>query len=174
MTNSSVDDFRAYVAAHVESVETSMQAAILKQGQLLAAAINAAAPKGASGRLETSAQANFADPQGMTTNFRTFTPVAKAAVAPHSDTSKVVVTAGGSATTKPEKHGKAPEYDYALATEFGTGRERAKPFFYPTFNAMKGQIEAALAQEFGESQILWDEGYRPGVSAGSTSGSARK
>jgi HK97 gp10 family phage protein len=39
----------------------------------------------------------------------------------------ILVLAGGPMTTKHEKRGS---YDYAVATEFGTQKEKAEPFFY--------------------------------------------
>lgn len=53
----------------------------------------------------------------------------------------VVLRAGGPATTKPIRDNKAgggsPEYDYALAQEFGTSKMPANAFFYPGYNARK-------------------------------------
>ena len=40
----------------------------------------------------------------------------------------VLVIAGGPLTTRRNKSGNV--YDYAVATEFGTVKERAEPFFY--------------------------------------------
>ena len=40
----------------------------------------------------------------------------------------VLVLAGGPATTRHERSGST---DYALATEFGTVKEKAEPFFFP-------------------------------------------
>ena len=42
---------------------------------------------------------------------------------------KVYVRAGGQKTTKTTAAGP---YDYANATEFGTAKQSARPFFYPT------------------------------------------
>lgn len=172
MGNPSVDAFRAYLAAHVDAVQSTMSAALLAQGRRLAEAINQAAPKGKTGKLEHSGQANFGDPAGNpgadggVVNLRTgqVIPVAQSFAA-GTNFAKVVVTAGGADTTKPEKHGKVAEFDYAIATEFGTGRERARPFFYPTFNRMKASIEEALSTAFGESQNAWDAGYGPQVTS---------
>ena len=54
------------------------------------------------------------------------------------------VTAGGDATTKEVRQGAGVEYDYALATEFGTSREDAQPFFYSTYRAMQADIRQAI------------------------------
>lgn len=58
---------------------------------------------------------------------------------PHPDELKVVVKAGGSATTKPARAGHG-SYDYALAQEFGTVDEDAQPFFYPAWRLIRKQL----------------------------------
>lgn len=67
----------------------------------------------------------------------------------------VYIKAGGPLTTKPVRKGFKGTYDYALAQEFGTRKERARPFFWPMWRlnkrsartninrAMKKAIEAA-------------------------------
>lgn len=50
------------------------------------------------------------------------------------------VTAGGDATVKEVRTGSGVEYDYAMATEFGTSKEEAQPFFYPTYRERAPQI----------------------------------
>lgn len=55
----------------------------------------------------------------------------------------VVILAGGEATTKPvreTKKGNSPEYDYALAQEFGTEKMPANPFFRPAIHVKKKQV----------------------------------
>jgi HK97 gp10 family phage protein len=55
----------------------------------------------------------------------------------------VVILAGGEATTKPVREtekGNSPEYDYALAQEFGTEEMPAKPFFRPAIRVKKKQV----------------------------------
>lgn len=41
--------------------------------------------------------------------------------------------------------GAGVSYDYALAQEFGTSKENAQPFFYPTVRAMEDEINANIA-----------------------------
>jgi HK97 gp10 family phage protein len=55
------------------------------------------------------------------------------------------VDAGGDATTKEVRQGSGVSYDYALATEYGTSKEHAQPFFYPTVRAMEDDIDANIA-----------------------------
>ncbi len=63
----------------------------------------------------------------------------------------VVIQAGGPATTKPVREtekGNSPEYDYALAQEFGTEEMPPNPFFYPaiyvTKKKAKRRVRAAV------------------------------
>jgi len=57
----------------------------------------------------------------------------------------VVLLAGGPATTKPVRDNKSgggsPEYDYALAQEFGTSKMEPNAFFYPGYNARKKLVQ---------------------------------
>lgn len=55
------------------------------------------------------------------------------------------VTAGGEATTKEIRQGSGTDYDYSLAVEYGTTKEHAQPFFYPTVRAMEDEINANIA-----------------------------
>lgn len=57
------------------------------------------------------------------------------------------VKAGGPQTTRPVRKGQSATYDYANATEFGTQKKPAQPFFYPTWRAAKKQIRAGLEHE---------------------------
>lgn len=57
------------------------------------------------------------------------------------------VKAGGPKTTKRVRNsgkGNAPEYDYALAVEFGTKKMRARPFFYPTYRTNRRAMKRAI------------------------------
>ena len=60
------------------------------------------------------------------------------------------VTAGGDDTTKEVTKGSGIDYDYALATEFGTSKEEAQPFFYSTFRereeGIRQNIQDAVAE----------------------------
>ena len=55
----------------------------------------------------------------------------------------ILVLAGGPLTTHHEQSGP---YDYALATEFGTQREKAEPFFYSTARRYQQQGRASAAE----------------------------
>lgn len=54
-----------------------------------------------------------------------------------------LVQAGGEDTTQ-------GEYDHALAFEFGTSHQPARPFFFSTYEAMKGDMQAAIYQAVSE------------------------
>lgn len=52
----------------------------------------------------------------------------------------ITIFAGGPSTTKrvrESEKGNAPEYDYALAVEFGTKQMPAQPFFFVTWKQMR-------------------------------------
>lgn len=57
----------------------------------------------------------------------------------------VVVKAGGPLTTRETRKGSGAFYDYSLATEFGTHKEEAEPFFYSTFRAMQRGLRDRIA-----------------------------
>lgn len=63
---------------------------------------------------------------------------------------RVIIRAGGPLTTKPVRKGVKQTYDYALAQEFGTHKEHAAPFFYPTWRTgrarARGTINKAIKQ----------------------------
>ena len=62
-----------------------------------------------------------------------------------------VSTAGGDDTTKELRQGAGVDYDYALATEYGTTKEAAEPFFYPTYHAREGDICQAIEDAVDEA-----------------------
>ncbi|WP_320188919.1 HK97-gp10 family putative phage morphogenesis protein (plasmid) [Agrobacterium rosae] len=59
----------------------------------------------------------------------------------------VVIRAGGRATTKPVRNsekGNSPEYDYALAQEFGTEEMPANPFFFPAIQVSRKKAKRRI------------------------------
>ena len=56
-----------------------------------------------------------------------------------------IVQAGGELTTKQVREGSGQPFDYALAFEFGTSRQPARPFFYSTYREREGDIREAIA-----------------------------
>lgn len=61
-----------------------------------------------------------------------------------------LVQAGGSATTKDVREGSGVNYDYAEAFEFGTSHQPARPFFYPTYHAMRDDMQEAITDAVNE------------------------
>jgi HK97 gp10 family phage protein len=63
---------------------------------------------------------------------------------------EVFVQAGGDLTTKEVREGSGVSYDYAEAFEFGTSRQPAQPFFYPTYHAMRDDMQQAITDAVNE------------------------
>lgn len=63
---------------------------------------------------------------------------------PTEDPLTYLVQAGGDMTTKEIRKGSGVSYDYAEAFEFGTSRQHAKPFFWPTYRAKRAGIEQTI------------------------------
>lgn len=64
-----------------------------------------------------------------------------------------LITAGGPTTTKKVRNsekGNAPEYDYAMAVEFGTQKMGPQPFFWPGYRVAKkravGRVKRAVSK----------------------------
>ncbi|WP_407192520.1 hypothetical protein [Bradyrhizobium sp. STM 3566] len=75
---------------------------------------------------------------------------ASCTVAPGENQLEYLVQAGGDMTTKPVREGSGVEYDYALAFEFGTSRQPARPFFYNTYEAMRDDMQQAINDAVSE------------------------
>lgn len=133
------DEMQKYIADLPFKVKRELVAAIKVEADHLADAIKAAAPVN-TGALRDSVKVR------RTKNELT-----------------LFVTAGGDATTRAyerntgyesevvidgrDNSGKAKQadgagvsYDYAMAIEYGTSKENAQPFFYPTVRAMEDEI----------------------------------
>lgn len=65
-------------------------------------------------------------------------------VTPGEHDLEFIVQAGGPLTTVEIREGSGVEYDYALAFEFGTSRQPARPFFYPTYNVLREDMESNI------------------------------
>ncbi|MBU2483903.1 MAG: HK97 gp10 family phage protein [Alphaproteobacteria bacterium] len=64
------------------------------------------------------------------------------------------VTAGGPKTTKPvrkSEKGNAPEFDYALAQEYGTAEMSAQPFFWPSVNTTSKRVRRRIDRAIGKA-----------------------
>ncbi|WP_375763084.1 hypothetical protein ACE10X_27205 [Bradyrhizobium sp. Pha-3] len=75
---------------------------------------------------------------------------ASCTVAPGADNLEYIVQAGGDMTTKEVRDGSGVSYDYSEAFEYGTSRQLARPFFWPTYRAMKDDIEQAIEEAVSE------------------------
>lgn len=61
-----------------------------------------------------------------------------------------VVKAGGELTTKEVREGSGVGFDYALGFEYGTSRQHAKPFFWPTYNVMRDDMQDKINEAIGK------------------------
>ncbi|MET4216072.1 hypothetical protein ABIB00_001259 [Bradyrhizobium sp. LB14.3] len=75
---------------------------------------------------------------------------ASCTVAPGANGLEYIVMAGGDMTTKEVREGSGEPYDYALGFEFGTSHQAARPFFYPTYNAMRDDMQKAIDEAVNE------------------------
>lgn len=121
------DDVQSYLDGLSFKVKKKLATVIKEQADMLADAIKEAAPV-KSGALRDSVQ-----------------------VRRGRDTLDLVVTAGGDTTTKELRAGSGVQYDYALATEFGTSREEAEPFFYSTYREHAADIRQAIDDAVDEA-----------------------
>lgn len=75
---------------------------------------------------------------------------ASCTVAAGANDLEYIVEAGGDMTTKEVREGSSIVYDYGLAFEFGTSRQQARPFFYPTYNTMRDEMQGAIGEAVNE------------------------
>lgn len=64
-----------------------------------------------------------------------------------------VVMAGGDSTTTGIRggSGSSVDFDYGLAFEYGTSRQQARPFFFPTYNAMRDDMQNEINEAIGKA-----------------------
>jgi len=62
-----------------------------------------------------------------------------------------IVKAGGDQTTTEVRSGSGEEFDYGLAFEFGTKHQPARPFFFPTYNAMRDDMQREINEAIGKA-----------------------
>jgi HK97 gp10 family phage protein len=72
-------------------------------------------------------------------------------VVPGENELEFIVEAGGPLTTKEVREGSGVSYDYAEAFEYGTSRQTARPFFWPTYEALKDTIEQNIQEAVDEA-----------------------
>lgn len=61
-----------------------------------------------------------------------------------------VVQAGGDLTTTEIREGSGVNYDHAIAFEHGSSRQPARPFFWPTYQVRKDEIQKAIDEAANE------------------------
>ncbi|MGY4469348.1 hypothetical protein ACVWWK_005057 [Bradyrhizobium sp. LB9.1b] len=71
-------------------------------------------------------------------------------VEPGKNELEYLVLAGGPLTTTEVRDGSGVPYDYALGFEFGTSRQAARPFFYPSFSALRDDMQQAIDEAVNE------------------------
>lgn len=150
MSDDPDDDVQSWFDGLSYKVKRKLAATIKEQADGLADAIKAAAPV-VSGRLRDSVQVrrtrdtlDFEVTAGgdMTTvGYNRSTGYSREVAIGQGDTAGIAKQAGGADVS----------YDYALATEFGTTKEGAEPFFFPTFRARQAQIREAIEDAVNEA-----------------------
>lgn len=126
--NLSVDQFKQLMASIPKQIIGDLDAAVFDNAERLKRAQQSAARTGESGNL-----------------------VASHRVEPGRAPLRAVVRAGGPLTTRPVRNGASATYDYALANEFGTEDQAARPWFYPTYRLLKKQLRTAIAKRAKEA-----------------------
>jgi HK97 gp10 family phage protein len=120
-------DFDAYLNNLPDKIVAELSSTIREQGEMLSAA-----QKQALQSLEDT------EPTGGL--------VESCVALPTDDPLTYIVQAGGDLTTKEIREGSGINYDYAEAFEFGTSRQHAKPFFWPTYRAKRQGIVDTINQ----------------------------
>lgn len=70
---------------------------------------------------------------------------------PGEDNLEFIVQAGGELTTTEVRTGSGEPFDYALAFEFGSKHQPARPFFFPTYNAMRDDMQNEINEAIGKA-----------------------
>jgi HK97 gp10 family phage protein len=147
------DDVQDWFSGLSYKVKRKLAATLKEEAEGLRAAIEEVAPKGDTGNLAVSVKVRrkkneldlevTAGGDLTTKTYGRGTDYDSAVVVDGRDNSgksKVAVGQGSGVT-----------YDYALASEFGTSKEEAQPFFYPTFRARQAGIRQAIDDAVDEA-----------------------
>jgi HK97 gp10 family phage protein len=126
------DDLETYLNELPDKLHQQVSDAVLKQAFRLSDAQREALQE-----LEQSAESGAME--------------ASCTVAPGANDLEYIVQTGGDMTTKEIRDGSGVPYDYAEAFEFGTSRQEARPFFWPTYRAMKDDIEQEIQNAISEA-----------------------
>lgn len=125
------DDLTAYLNALPDKLANQLGEVVREQAELLSAAQRQALQS-----LEQSDETGDLE--------------ASCIVTPGETDLEYIVQAGGALTTKEVREGSGVAYDYADAFEFGTSRQAARPFFWPTYREHKEQLQQAIDQAVNE------------------------
>jgi HK97 gp10 family phage protein len=126
--NPSVARFKALMALLPAKVKADIQGELEKQGETLVSVMKRAAPV-KSGKLRDSVRMEKTKGRELS----------------------VSVKAGGPTTTHPVRKGATAQYDYSLATEWGTTETGSQPFFYPSYRLRKKPTVAAVKRKMDKS-----------------------
>ncbi|WJR76016.1 HK97-gp10 family putative phage morphogenesis protein [Bradyrhizobium sp. NP1] len=125
------DDLDAYLDALPDKLREQLSEVIREQAERLSAAQKAAL-------------------QSLEQTDETGDLEASCTVVPGANDLEFIVQAGGPLTTTEVREGSGKPYDYALAFEFGTSHQPARPFFYSTYNAMRDDMQEAITEAVNE------------------------
>jgi HK97 gp10 family phage protein len=125
---STADKFRALTRKLQQEVVVAATAGLNEGADQLVSLMKVAAPVGETGHLRESIRKE-----------------------PGRDVLQVKVKAGGPLTTKEVRKGSGVPYDYARADEFGTQKDPAHPFFWPSYHLMKKSIRAAVRKTIAKA-----------------------
>jgi HK97 gp10 family phage protein len=124
---SDTDELDAYLDSLPDRIRAELSGAVHDQATMLSDAQRAAL-------------------QGMETEpAETGNLEASCVVVPGADDLEWIVQAGGELTTKEVREGSGVAYDYSEAFEFGSSRQHARPFFWPTYRQKREGIRQAIA-----------------------------
>lgn len=126
------DDLESYLDALPDKIRQQLSDAIREQAEMLSAA-----------QKDALRSQEDTEPTGALEE--------SCIVVPGENDLEFIVQAGGELTTKEVREGSGVAYDYAEAFEFGTSRQEAKPFFWPTFRALKPDIEQNIQDAVEEA-----------------------
>ena len=139
MGNDSVERFKREAKSVPEVYLAYMRPTIIAEAERLAADVRAHCPIGPTRHLYDSIRVERG---------------------PNYDKNgQMLIKAGGPLTTKEIRTGSGVGYDYSLATEFGTQKETAEPFFFPTYRADRVSIQQNIYNSIPGARGVtpWDE-----------------
>ncbi len=141
MSNASVKKFQAVMDALPDQIKAPIRREIFSQADSLRLAMSFAVKTGATGALRASIRVEPSKFQDMRALVRAGGP----------KTTHEVGTQSGFLTSFVRALRGRSDYDYAIAQEFGTRREPARPFFWPTYRAEKQKLRRKIREAAKEA-----------------------